>query len=567
MKLFLFGWLIIIFLIGCSAGEPEIIFDFFNYLPSAQVKSERDDSLRARRTTLNLQTDIRDFIAQPTNTILTYYCNIPDDSFLRFGVGMDIKDWKKTTGVDLSISLTTVSGNEKVLFTKHLNPINNKDQWGWNDSNLDVSEYAGQIVRLDFRSSSSENDLSKVGWSRPQLLRTPDISKIQFEMKRSIFKDVDSHNIFWIVLNDQIGACTGSYGNPEVRTPYHDWFSKQSITFQNVLSPSYQTRRNIGSLLTGLYSSHHKIMSRSARYDKGIYTLANILRSEGYRSLFISNKVFTEPRFNLSFDFDNNVNCFFDMNNVNKKTFINNMNLTLNRISDWLNLIDSPSLIFIVRDSRIEVAGEQYNVDQTFENDETNELRQLSPFDEQNNDRDLGNLITFLRGHNAFENSIIIVSGTNLLSRDIKKVNLINRSFTHHIKAQIVLFIKFPERLNNPKIIVSRISALDITPTIKNYLGIEHFNTNDGISFLPLLFGPPCQPQKQRYIYIDGLPTRGSLFYGDLKMDYIKANTNQKEQFRCYDLKDDPLETKYMSIDGNYSLHLLKQEFFQFIRE
>jgi len=561
---------LLLLLSGCSVSDKEVIFDFYDNLSVARIESVRHDVEQVRRSSLNLKKDVRDFIIQPAGTRIIYYVHLPAHSELRFGVGMEMIDWEKTGGIDLEISISTTSLEQKKLFSFHLDPLKNSYQWGWVDRTIDLSHYADQLVRFEFNSScrADPEDKSKAGWAHARIVSTPGFRSVLTKILHRALKRGPARgpDIIWLTMANQLSRDVGGYGNSTAHTPFLDRLSKTTLTFQHALTPSFIGFKSVAAMLTGRFSTSHGINKSDARYRRNVNTLAEIMRSvNDCRSLFWTNTSLTESIFNLSADFDDNI-YLPPTNDGDYSALQENSDHLIADIDYWLGQKGTPFFLYIYKDNtvkQLKITG-PFTEDQKFPNlsgdisaGSDNEAGNIS-HGAALNDHDLGKILLFLERRNVLDSSIVIANGISHPSFSADETS--EQPMLTYGDSETAMIIKFPGRFTKPAIITEAVSAVDIVPTIHDFLALSKQNCYDGRSFLPFVFPFPQRSTERGPLTIDNLPHSGCLVFQNIKMNYFKSGDDHSVAF--YDLERDPYENNPLRVaENSFVLHRLKQQF------
>ena len=96
-----------------------------------------------------------------------------------------------------------------------------------------------------------------------------------------------------------------AYGYQHVETPVLDRMARNGIRYANCYSPAPLTLPSHTSIMTGLYPFSHGIHGNGAAgLDKGATTLAEMLRSQGYRTGAVVGAHVLDSRWGLDQGFD-----------------------------------------------------------------------------------------------------------------------------------------------------------------------------------------------------------------------------------------------------------------------
>jgi len=89
-------------------------------------------------------------------------------------------------------------------------------------------------------------------------------------------------SLLFIVIDTVRADCLGCYGSEESRTPNIDRLARQSVLFEQCVTPEPLTRPAICSMLTGLYPRSHGVDTNTKTLSEDFTTIAEVLRRRGY---------------------------------------------------------------------------------------------------------------------------------------------------------------------------------------------------------------------------------------------------------------------------------------------
>ena len=109
-------------------------------------------------------------------TRLKYQLTVPDNAWLRVGLGLKEEAWTQQGDGVLFRVLVSIGNTNDELLSMHVDPFNNAGDREWKDVMLDLSEYAGENIELMFLTNSSvkgagdnrNGDL--VVWGAPRII-------------------------------------------------------------------------------------------------------------------------------------------------------------------------------------------------------------------------------------------------------------------------------------------------------------------------------------------------------------------------------------------------------------
>ncbi|MDE0886241.1 MAG: sulfatase [Myxococcota bacterium] len=117
--------------------------------------------------------------------------------------------------------------------------------------------------------------------------------------------DLRGHNLLLVTFDTTRPDRVGFYGNDEVQTRNLDRLATDGIVFSNAIATTSTTLPAHASILTGLYPHRHgaRVNSRQA-LPQSIPTLAEILKSEGYGTAAFVSAFVLDAKFGLDQGFD-----------------------------------------------------------------------------------------------------------------------------------------------------------------------------------------------------------------------------------------------------------------------
>lgn len=89
-------------------------------------------------------------------------------------------------------------------------------------------------------------------------------------------------NVLYVFSDMQRATSIGCYGDPNVRTPTLDAFSKQGARFDAAMSNTPVCCPHRACLMSGLYSHHHGVVSNQVHFTRKARGLAEHFRDSGY---------------------------------------------------------------------------------------------------------------------------------------------------------------------------------------------------------------------------------------------------------------------------------------------
>jgi len=106
------------------------------------------------------------------------------------------------------------------------------------------------------------------------------------ETKQSTTTMVSKPNVIYILTDQWRGSALGYAGNPDVKTPNLDRFSKQSVNFTNAVSVLPVCTPHRASLLTGRFPTTTGMILNDLYLPKEELTMAEIYKEAGYNTAY-----------------------------------------------------------------------------------------------------------------------------------------------------------------------------------------------------------------------------------------------------------------------------------------
>jgi arylsulfatase A-like enzyme len=208
-------------------------------------------------------------IAVRAPTDVSYYVDVPEHAHFVFGVGGE-----GTSGSATAHVVVTPEGAEPhELWTGPIASL-------WNDQSLDLSSYAGQVVRLEMRVDGSWD--GRVGWAMPAIMVDPPEIAAAGDPVRNVV----------VILIDTLRASKLRAYEPtsRVRTPVFDDLVEHGTLFMRAQSEENWTKPSVASVLTGLTPATHGCKTDAARLPDGAEMVSEAFDAQGFATgSFIAN--------------------------------------------------------------------------------------------------------------------------------------------------------------------------------------------------------------------------------------------------------------------------------------
>ena len=365
----------------------------------------------------------------------------------------------------------------------------------------------------------------------------------------------------------------GCYGYYRDTSPNLDKLTKDAATFKNVVAQSSWTLPSFSSLFTATYPSVHKCDNEKNKLGIFNITIAQILKTQGYRTCAFVESPYLGKEFGLDKGFDN---LYLE---PYKKT-----EQAVNKLLDWIKKNRTHKLFILLHtyvthtpytpkkpynklydplySGNVDPEVEHYASWDTKENGYFEDA-ELTPIDKHHIialydgairyvDDIIGSLIVSLKKNHLYKNSLIIITSDHGDSFYEHKM----WSHARHIYDEVLripLFIKFPRSRFKGREVQSQVRSIDIVPTILDVLKLPKKQITQGKSLLPLLTPEDGRNAQDRIAYSEtrrgGKLQRKIVSLRTIRYKYIYHFFPDGVHFipskeELYDLKNDPKETR-----------------------
>lgn len=404
----------------------------------------------------------------------------------------------------------------------------------------------------------------------------PDTTQAILSRQPTLEKSEDPYNIILITISSLRADHIGCLGYDKNTTPNFDSFAKQNILFKNTFATSSWMMPAYGSIITSLYPGTHGATHINKTLSHKNITLAEILARNGFHCAgFCCNpRLSREKGFDQGFHLYDDYSAEIIMETLapeNRTSFDINKTRTNDLINDavisWLkNNTAYPFFLFVhyydnhwdylpphpydkTYDPNYQgpIDGTNISNEPLYSNPPAQEDLQhiIALYDGEikQTDKDLGELLEFLKQTGLMHNSIIIVvadHGEQFYEHGHTSHHGIYDELIH-----IPMAIAVPEKNQTPRVINSLASQLDLLPTILDYLKLPIPEHCRGKSLRPLISGR--QNRLRDFIFAE--------YTGGAAPDCYALRTNAYKLIKqngknfAYLLKNDPLEQHRIPFD------------------
>ncbi len=175
------------------------------------------------------------------------------------------------------------AGKGRMKFTAEINGktayhviLSGSPQDCWREAEVPLSTFSGQTIRVALKTEAVDPFTGKLkaGFARPLVLRS------ERAVRRPL--EADLYNVLLIVVNCLRADHLGCYGYGRNTSATIDSLARESILFEQAISPAPWTPPALASLLTGTYPHGHRVLDCQRLYlSDSIRTLPEVLREHG----------------------------------------------------------------------------------------------------------------------------------------------------------------------------------------------------------------------------------------------------------------------------------------------
>ncbi|MFC2170113.1 sulfatase-like hydrolase/transferase, partial [Acidobacteriota bacterium] len=440
----------------------------------------------------------------PTGGILEYYVDLPDKPVFKFGLFTKSKSKEKSKA---HIAVYNEKMDKSIYSFKNI-PSHQPENY-----ELKLKKYSNKTVKIVFLNSIENTPDSSVVWINPtihspsgkpwpKLWRTgkglPAISFPENQQNRP-----PKSHVFIYLIDTLRADHLSCYGYERKTSPFIDEFSKDGVLFKYCFSNASWTRPAVGSILTGTYPNRHRAEDRWEPISDDVLMLSEVLKSNGYSTLYLTTNVNVNAYFNFNrgHDFYQSLpnKSSKNLNSAFFKTIKNRQGVLDKPVFSYLHSMDPhlhyfPAKQFIQLKTINEEEATLGHKDVIKFKKNNGKLSEedldtiISLYDAEilQNDFYFGKFIEFLKEEDLYKNSLIILVSDHGEQFD-EHGHLFHGHSIYNEEIHVPLIIKFPNGEFSGLRTDQLVSQVDIFPTILDYIGIAVSQKADGLSLLSLL--------------------------------------------------------------------------------
>ncbi len=358
-------------------------------------------------------------------------------------------------------------------------------------------------------------------------------------------------NVLIICIDTCRADYLSCYGYERKTTPNIDAIAKESILFENAVSPIPQTLPAHCSIFSGTIPPVHGVRDNSGyRFDDSNIALAEILKEAGFRTGAIVSSFVLDSQFGLDQGFDSyNDELTGEAKSANLYNERKGMDTTEFALR-WLEDNKDENFFFFLH---YYDPHDKYTPPEPYR---TTFADNLYAGEIAYTDYCIGHVIWKLKKLKLYDSTLIIITADHgeMLHEHGEATH---GYFIYESAIRVPLLFKVPGLRKSVRI-KQTVGLVDIAPTVCSLLGLEPGVDIDGKNLSDHLYGTET-PENTRYLYCESLlPTkyRANPLLGITTANWKYINTTRPE---LYDLKNDPEEQNNLISKEPKRAHLLRE--------
>lgn len=558
-----------------QAGENYLLLTFGGTVPidgqdvsvavdSIWIRSEAEPAKNAHArayeglvANVRLGEEERQAIALSRRSTLRYHVQVPTDGVLGFGVGVE-GEGEAPFGIEV-----TADGQPTTQM------LSGTATGAWADHKVDLSRFAGEIVRIDLRAEGQ--GAGRLAWNAPRIL-VPARPERTYEPAKNVV----------VLVIDTLRADKLRPFNAEtrVKTPVIDRFASEGVVFELAQSPENWTKPAVASILTGLHPLTHQQKTGDAALPSSAELLSEHLKGEGFTTgSFIANG-YVSDRFGFDQGWDDYSNYIREGGSTEAKDVFDKAGNWIEAHKDerffaYIQTIDphvpyDPPGEYLQMYDPSEYSGQirprmtgdllekakRNPPEVVFDASDKRRLKALHDGEITKHDHFFGAFLERLAELGLADDTLVVVTSDH--GEEFEDHG--SWGHGHSVYQELLhvpLLFRLPNRLPAGAKVGNAVSTLDISATVTELLGVPGMAHNEGHTLVGLMLGEaPSQPT---VAFSDFQDDRRVITTGRWKL-ILRGNLTST----MFDLVADPMEKKQLDasafpIGRRYARMLLGQ--------
>lgn len=488
---------------------------------------------------------------------------IPEDGVLDTAIGVDPLIVNLFIGeIHFELSINTNSGNSKTIFRKEIDLLSmSKNDFIWQNVSIDLSEYSGSEITLEFKKGYKIDDQKKPNIVYDLLpidfmyWRIPNVRPKQLK---------DKHNVILISVDTLRGDHLHFMGYPRETSPNMDKLAQNGVFFTSAVSQAPWTAPSHLAIFTSTYPTINRGNFQLSTYYRSwndtLPTMASILRDRDYvTAAFTAGGVMSAKLgFYKGFDLYNETILYDEAASPERvKCDSSDVEQVITKSMEWLSNNKNRTFFLFIHtyEPHSPYCDEFFLRKEKINKSETIEYRTaLYDGDIRRADLFVGKLIEKLNELQLTDNTIIAITsdhGEDLGNRYHKDIYGHGHDLYDELLLVPLIFYN-PKILPRGKRIDYQVRLIDILPTILEYLGYKEEPSFQGKSLKEMIEGNdqiprPAYSEATRFgteresIRANGYKYLYRISYGQLS-DPMSRKMPLTPLHELYNLNADPAE-------------------------
>lgn len=496
-----------------------------------------------------------------TPTTLSYYVDVPERAHLVFGVGTD----STASGARVRVRVQTEGGQPEELFQSEV-------AQRWNDQDLDLSRFAGDVLRIDLIAEGADD--TRVAWGAPAIMTTPPEQVAASQPVRNVV----------VLLIDTLRASKLRAYNPEsrVRTPVLDGLVEHGTLFERAHSQENWTKPSVASVLTGLTPSTHRAITTEARLPQSAELVSETFDAAGFATASFLANGYVSDRFGFDQGWDHYTNMIREGRSTEAAD-------VFREAGDWIEQhrserffvyiqtidphvpYDPPAEFLQMYDARTDYAGQvrpRSTGDQleaakrnppgiVFDESDITRLTALHDGEISYHDRELGRFMERLAALGVADDTLLVITSDH--GEEFRDHGSWGHGHSVYQELiQVPLVFHRPGVVPEGRRVPQPVSTMNVAQTILDLAGVPGLRDAEGRSLAPEMRGEiPAQPTVAFSNMLDDRRVirsrRWKMILNGINAKLFDLQTDPGERNEITDLTRHPIAARYLRMHlGQY---------------